>query len=542
MNRNLAPIALFIYNRPWHTKQTLLALQKNDLADESILYIFADGAKGNSSPSQLKSIQEARALIHSKKWCKEVHIIQQEKNKGLADSIVDGVSEVIEKHGKVIVLEDDLVTSKGFLRYMNDALDLYESEEKVMHISGYMFPVKEENLPEVFFFNTATPWSWATWKRAWNKYDPKLQERYQNLIASPPSLRKFNVGDNDNFSSQIILNLSGERKTWAIRWYLSIFFENGFCLHPRTSLVQNIGTDGTGENFQHSTSEFKIDRLVAEVNVTKIPLKENSQVIRLMEEFYKENTWNKSWFRKLSEKIMPELSIRLLKEFMTYTFSRESIEINRISKMPRFIVGKAHFPKHFINGWHFLDSGEFLNQYQNAFLFGNLKTDEDIQAPTILEIGSNVGVNIAFYKERHPSSLIWAFEEMLDKFNITKKNIEINQLEGVTLINSKFTIEKISSIGNSQLELVSVCDKKIDVSEIEILVTKLSENTNSFFIHRSLTLNSFGLLERIIQFLESFNYRVHVEGLSTPANFHKPLGLNNNKFDLIIIGKKERHG
>ena len=146
----LAPIVLFVYNRPWHTEQTLNALMQNELADQSVLYIYADGPKENATEEQLKKIEEVRHVIRTKKWCKEVHIIESEKNKGLADSIINGVTEIVNKYGKVIVLEDDIVTSKGFLKYMNEALELYKEEDKVYHISGYMFPVKGNCLKPFF--------------------------------------------------------------------------------------------------------------------------------------------------------------------------------------------------------------------------------------------------------------------------------------------------------------------------------------------------------------------------------------------------------
>ena len=137
----LAPIIVFAYNRPYHLRQTLEALSENDLSDQSNLIIFCDGPKNNASPEQLEAIKEVRSIAHAKKWCKKVIVEESEYNKGLADSIVNGVSSVVEEYGRVIVLEDDIVTSRGFLKYMNDALELYEHDDQVMHISGYMYPL-----------------------------------------------------------------------------------------------------------------------------------------------------------------------------------------------------------------------------------------------------------------------------------------------------------------------------------------------------------------------------------------------------------------
>ena len=188
---NLAPIVLFVYNRPWHTLQTLEALRKNALASESILYIFADGPKPFADESAMHKINETRECIKKKQWCKEVIIYEREINLGLADSIINGVTEIVNKHGKIIVLEDDIVTSKGFLKYMNDALDIYELEEKVMHISGYMFPVKKK-LPKTFFYKPTTCWGWATWSRSW-KYFKKDAKSQIDILDNTKSWREFTI-------------------------------------------------------------------------------------------------------------------------------------------------------------------------------------------------------------------------------------------------------------------------------------------------------------------------------------------------------------
>lgn len=127
----LAPVVLFVYNRPKHALQTLQALANNDLADESTLYIFADGPKENASKPELDKIKEVRIIIKSTQWCEHVTIVERDKNKGLDNSIVDGITEIISKHGNIIVLEDDIVTAPGFLRFMNDNLLIYESSEEV---------------------------------------------------------------------------------------------------------------------------------------------------------------------------------------------------------------------------------------------------------------------------------------------------------------------------------------------------------------------------------------------------------------------------
>ncbi len=132
----LSPIILFVYNRPAHTRRTLEALSANNLAAKSLLYIFSDGPKENASSSELINIEATRNVIKSKKWCGEVVINEKRKNRGLVDSIIAGISDVTEAHGRAIVLEDDIITQPGFLQFMNDALVLYADQERVMQIVG----------------------------------------------------------------------------------------------------------------------------------------------------------------------------------------------------------------------------------------------------------------------------------------------------------------------------------------------------------------------------------------------------------------------
>lgn len=270
---NYAPIVLFVYNRPLHTEQTLNALMQNELADQSVLYIYSDGPKENTTEEQLKKIQEVRRLLSTKKWCKEVHIIEAEKNKGLADSIIDGVTEIVNKYGKIIVLEDDLVTSIGFLKYMNDALDLYEFEEKVMHISGYMFPVKKK-LPKTFFYKPTSCWGWATWSRAWKHFKKNAQFQIDELEKTN-SWEEFTIDFSyPDFKNQLVSNLEGKINTWAIFWQSSVFLAGGTSLHPYPSLVQNIGFDGSGVHCENATN-FK-HPFIWNVLAKNIPVKKRT--------------------------------------------------------------------------------------------------------------------------------------------------------------------------------------------------------------------------------------------------------------------------
>jgi len=237
----LAPIVLFVYNRPDHTRQTVEALQRNELAAESHLFIFSDGPKNEKVAAK---VHEVRRYIHSVSGFKSITITERDRNWGLADSIIDGVTTIVNQYGKIIVLEDDLVTSPYFLRFLNDALVIYEDKLEVWHISGWNYPIETENLEEVFFWHVMNCWGWATWANRWQHYEKNIEKIIK--LFSPPMINHFDLDNSGIFWRQIIANQKGEIKTWAIFWYTSIFLRSGLCLNPARSLVVNIGFDNSG--------------------------------------------------------------------------------------------------------------------------------------------------------------------------------------------------------------------------------------------------------------------------------------------------------
>ena len=282
---NLAPIVLFVYNRPQHTLKTLQALMQNELAEKSELFIYCDGPKPNAKKEDLDKIDAVHTIILKKQWCKKVHIIKAEVNKGLANSIVAGVTEIVNRYGKIIVLEDDIVTSKGFLRYMNEALNLYENEPKIMHIGSYLpYTNSYRKLPETFLSRFMSCWGWATWKISWNKANWNESELYEQ-IKDPKVRNEFNLEGVLNFHEQLENNIDGSINTWAIKWFASIFLCNGLCLYPSHSLTKNIGFDGTGENCDLlDIKERKGGRDF--IKVTKIKIEESSLGKRYLKRYY----------------------------------------------------------------------------------------------------------------------------------------------------------------------------------------------------------------------------------------------------------------
>ena len=279
--QNLAPIALFVYNRPDHTRRTLSYLQKNLLAEDSRLFIFSDGAKTDDDKANVEEVRQIAAEVTG---FKSVKVIIRKHNMGLANSIISGVTQLVNEYGKVIVFEDDLLSSPYTLRFFNDALTRYADKEDVMHIGAYMFDLKDKNLPETFFFRAAFSWGWATWARAWNNFEPDIDK----LLAQfdDEKIKQFSIDGTMNFWKQMQGFKAGKNNSWAIRWYASIFLKKGQTLNPLHSLIHNIGHDGTGV---HSNIENMYQVQIAQKAVKEFPavVQENEQAYLAIKHFLK---------------------------------------------------------------------------------------------------------------------------------------------------------------------------------------------------------------------------------------------------------------
>lgn len=247
--KQLAPIILFTYNRPLHTEQVLNALMKNELASESELYIYCDGPKVNASEEQRGKIAEVRRVVKKRQWCKKVYIVENDKNKGLANSVIEGVTEVFEKYGKVIVLEDDLVTSPYFLDYMNSALDYYENMPAVFSISADRPPNKQFTIPgdypyDVFVSLRTFSTGWGTWKNRWERINWSL-DYLDNFLNLPYQVSAFNRGGED-LTNLLILQRGFKIDSWSIRFTYYHFANHAVAILPCLSYIENIGFDGSG--------------------------------------------------------------------------------------------------------------------------------------------------------------------------------------------------------------------------------------------------------------------------------------------------------
>ncbi|HWY33943.1 MAG TPA: glycosyltransferase, partial [Nitrosopumilaceae archaeon] len=296
-----APIVLFTYNRPLHTRQTLRHLMLNDLAKDSHLYIYIDGPKTNASQETIRQISEVKTVVREEQWCKEVTIIESDKNLGLAASVIKGVSEVLNKYGKVIVLEDDLVCDTYFLKFMNDGLQMYENNEEVISVTGYVYPVKSR-LPDTYFLKGADCWGWATWKRGWDLLQ-KDGEKLLNEIVKRKLEYDFDFYGSYPYVNMLKDQIAGKNSSWAILWYASAYLQNKLTLYPGNSLVQNIGNDGSGTH--NGVSDKWIVELTGKsIDLKKQQLTEDKEAKQIIADYFKEimGTKDLSLLNKLKAK------------------------------------------------------------------------------------------------------------------------------------------------------------------------------------------------------------------------------------------------
>jgi len=290
-----APVALFVYKRPEHTQKVLESLQKNSMAKETDIFIYCDGPKNKEDREKIDQVTQ---LFNGVKGFSSITLRTNPVNKGLAGSIIDGVSERLRYSDKIIVLEDDIVTSKYFLEYMNKALYLYEKKEEVISIHGYVYP-GIKNLPESFFLRGADCWGWGTWRRGWDIFEPDGEKLLKQLQESD-DLNDFSFNNSYPYLQMLKDQISGKNNSWAIRWYASAFLKQKLTLYPGRSLVKNIGFDGSGTHCGIDGT-LKCDFNDQEfINLKKIECIENKDARRKFEQYFNSNN-KRRLFQKLKD-------------------------------------------------------------------------------------------------------------------------------------------------------------------------------------------------------------------------------------------------
>jgi hypothetical protein len=253
MTESLAPIVLFVYNRPVHTNSVLNALAINPESAYSNLYIYCDGPKTEATSEVLENIRQVREIVCDENRFKSVKIFFSEINKGLATSIITGVNAVIAVHKKVIVLEDDILVGSGFLKYMNGALNLYEEKPDVgcIHAWNYSFKNLSDVTDTTFFLKGADCWGWATWENRWIHFEENGLKLLSEIKKRNLELL-FNRNGTHGFVEILQDQIDKKNDSWAIRWHASLFLKEMYCLHPKIPIVKNIGLDSSGTHCKES--------------------------------------------------------------------------------------------------------------------------------------------------------------------------------------------------------------------------------------------------------------------------------------------------
>jgi len=288
---NLAPIVLFTYNRLAHTRQTVEALQENVYARESRLIIYSDAPKNETAKEEVTAV---RSYLKGVGGFKEITLIEREINWGLARNIIDGVTKIVKRYGKIIVLEDDIVTSKYFLKYMNDALEIYKNEKRVMEVSGYVHSLRENIVEETYFLKIGFCWGWGTWVDRWAEF--KRDPEWAVNAFNKEEIYHFNLEGTRDIWEQVLANKTGKLYTWAVFWDIAIFKRNGYTLIPSISMSRNIGMDGSGEH-------------CGVTNVYNVSL--NQQPVEYFPKRIEENTFAREQMRKFFRRIRPNLFSRV---------------------------------------------------------------------------------------------------------------------------------------------------------------------------------------------------------------------------------------
>ena len=253
----MTPIIVFAFNRRDSLEKTIESLLRNDEAKESDLYVFVDGPRTDKQ-GESEKVESVRQFVANIQGFKTLHYSFSDTNKGLAPSIIGGVSQVIDKHGKVIVVEDDLIVSQSFLRYMNEMLDCYENDPRIMQVSGYGCKLKKtDNYPwDIYLNERAHSWTWGTWKDRWASVDWDVMD-FETLKSSHKLQKAFCKRGSDLYK-MLKGCMEGKNKSWYIRFNYSMYKQHKYAICPIRSLVRNEGFTDDATNCK-AYNRYKID-------------------------------------------------------------------------------------------------------------------------------------------------------------------------------------------------------------------------------------------------------------------------------------------
>ena len=282
-----APVAVFAFKRLDLLKKTLAAAARSNGFTETPIHIFSDGPNADS-PSDSREVAALREWAN--KWSANHGAIVHEAitNQGLRRSIVGGVTEVLSSCDRVVVLEEDIIVSRWFLEFMNDALEALKERPDIFQVSGYFVPTARR-LPDTGLLRVPGSWGWGTWRRAWQWYRDDVAALLEEVRHSDPAA--FDFGGAYSHLDALERNANGTLDTWLVRWYASIFLRNGLCVYPGKSLTRNIGFDARATNTSPSrTSSTLLRQRVAGQRIrvsVEIGAEETPEFVAALEDFYR---------------------------------------------------------------------------------------------------------------------------------------------------------------------------------------------------------------------------------------------------------------
>jgi hypothetical protein len=285
LQNKYAPIVIFAYKRAEHLIKVLSALSRNQLAIYSHLIIYCDGPKNTTEVFECEKVYDIACNVRG--FC-TVKVIKRDNNIGLANSLISGVSDVLNIYDRAIIIEDDIFVGDYFLDYMNNALNIYGNNYNVAAIHGYMYPVRVV-LPNTFFLKGADCWGWATWRRAWNCFEPNGNKLLEKLIANNLT-KEFDLNGAYPYTKMLKDQIAGKNNSWAIRWQASVFLNNMYTLYPGKSLVVNIGHDNSGTH-SGTTDIFNVEVYQKQINVEKQKVEECEEALNAVIKYYRGIRW-----------------------------------------------------------------------------------------------------------------------------------------------------------------------------------------------------------------------------------------------------------
>lgn len=564
---NLAPIILFTYNRPDHTEKTLEALMANSYANQSSLIIFNDGAPASSSALNLKRIKEVRSTIRKKQWCKEVTIIEREKNLGLANNVIDGVSLILKEHSSVIVLEDDIVTGKYFLKFMNEALTTYANDDKVYGVTGHKFKSKKNITKPTYFLPVMSSWGYGTWRDRWEKISFDGAELLKTIDNNNAS-NMLNFG-HLHYYQMLQDQVAGRNDSWAVRFLTSMFLDNGIFLYPNRPLLVNIGLDGSGVhcNNNQDGEERRLVDIHKDIQVQRIAPVLDNKIVNHFKNAHVDNVQNVKMNvkKKLKRFIAPEL-IQLAKRKLQAPKDKEHqrvITLERYTPFKTKLLGiEIDVP----------DNASFLFMKDEIFKDEMYKFQSENYKPIIIDGGANIGLSTIYFKNLYPDAQITAFEPDPEIFGFLKRNLKSFGYTDVALMQKALwnmsttlsfesegadagLIADESLVNPKVLEVEAISVKpylkqtvdflKLDIegAETEVLIDikdSLS-NVKRIFVEYHSFIGKEQTLDTILTILREEGFRLYVSspGLLSKSPFVQINTYNNMDMQLNIYGIKQ---